>query len=309
MLKRTRQILAALFFAGITLLLLDVSGTLFHYLSWMPKVQLLPALLAANLAVVGVILALTLLLGRIYCSVICPLGVMQDLAARLNRKRNPYSLSPALWWLRLTALCVFVLLIVTGLTGVAALIAPYSSANSAFKSVRHRLMLDASYTYRFGDWQLSLKERLQATYRTGDMNEYQNPRTALTLKSRLKVQYKGLRRLTPYAYLELRNTLNAPVISAYYNESTGEYFTSEGSLTGDAGWFLEGFSGAYVNRVRGCLGAEYRLDRRSRLEAYLLLDRISDKQVDANAEGTKLKSYTRETGFVGWINIGYSYSF
>ena len=49
MLKRTRQILAALFFAGITLLLLDVSGTLFHYLSWMPKVQLLPALLAANL--------------------------------------------------------------------------------------------------------------------------------------------------------------------------------------------------------------------------------------------------------------------
>ena len=190
-----------------------------------------------------------------------------------------------------------------------ALIAPYSSANSAFKSVRHRLMLDASYTYRFGDWQLSLKERLQATYRTGDMNEYQNPRTALTLKSRLKVQYRGLRRLTPYAYLELRNTLNSPVISAYYNESTGEYFTSEGSLTGDAGWFLEGFSGAYVNRVRGCLGAEYRLDRRSRLEAYLLLDRVSDKQVDANAEGTKLKSYTREQGFVGQLCLGYSYSF
>ena len=190
-----------------------------------------------------------------------------------------------------------------------ALIAPYSNSNSAFKSVRHRLMLDVSYGYRFGDWQLSLKERLQATYRTGDMNEYQNPRTALTLKSRLKLQYKGLRRLTPYAYLELRNTLNAPVISAYYNESTDEYFTSDGSLTGDAGWFLTGFNGIYVNRVRGCLGAEYRLDRRSRIEAYLLLDHVNNKEVDANAEGTKLKSYTREQGFVGQLCLGYSYSF
>ena len=190
-----------------------------------------------------------------------------------------------------------------------ALIAPYSSKNSAFKSVRHRLMFDASYTYRLGDWQVSLKERLQATYRTGDMNEYQKPRTAFTLKSRLKVQYKGLRRLTPYAYAELRNTLNAPVISALYNESTGEYFTEEGSLSGEAGWFLEGFNGIYVNRVRGCIGAEYRIDRRNRLEAYLLLDHISDKVVDANAEGTKLKSYTREQGFIGQFCLGYSYSF
>lgn len=190
-----------------------------------------------------------------------------------------------------------------------ALIAPYSSSNSAFKSVRHRLMLDASYSYRLGDWQLSLKERLQATYRTGDMNEYQNPRTALTLKSRLKLQYKGLRRLTPYAYLELRNTLNAPVISALYNATTNEYMTEAGSISGEAGWFLEGFSGMYINRVRGCLGAEYRLDRRSRIEAYLLLDRISDKVVDANAEGTKLKSYTLEQGFVGQFCLGYSYAF
>lgn len=127
MLKRTRQILAALFFAGITLLLLDVSGRLFHYLSWMPKVQLLPALLAANLAVVGAILVLTLLLGRLYCSVICPLGVMQDLLARLNRKRNPYCYSRAVWWLRIAVLIFFTLLTVAGLTGIAALIAPYST--------------------------------------------------------------------------------------------------------------------------------------------------------------------------------------
>lgn len=188
-----------------------------------------------------------------------------------------------------------------------AMINPYSSSDGAFKSSRHRLMLDATGGLRFGDWRLSLRERFQATYRSGDMNEYQNPRTALTLKSRLKLSYKGLRRLEPYAYVELRNTLNAPVISASYDGTN--YLTSALSQYGEAGWFIDSWSGMYVNRVRGSIGFEYRLSKASRIDISLLADRIVDKVVDANAEGTKLKSYTRETGFVGWINIGYSYSF
>lgn len=188
-----------------------------------------------------------------------------------------------------------------------AMINPYSSSDGAFKSSRHRLMLDATGSLRFGDWRLSLRERFQATYRSGDMNEYQNPRTALTLKSRLKLSYKGLRRLEPYAYVELRNTLNAPVISASYDGTN--YLTSALSQYGEAGWFIDSWTGMYVNRVRGSLGFEYRLSKASRIDISLLADRIVDKVVDANAEGTKLKSYTRETGFMGWINIGYSYSF
>lgn len=187
-----------------------------------------------------------------------------------------------------------------------AMINPYSS-NSAFKSSRHRLMLDATGSLRFGDWRLSLRERFQATYRSGDMNEYQNPRTALTLKSRLKLSYKGLRRIEPYAYVELRNTLNAPVISASYDGTN--YLTGALSQYGEAGWFIDSWSGVYVNRVRGSVGFDYRLSKASSIDVSLMADRIMDKVVDANAEGTKLKSYTRETGFVGWINIGYSYSF
>lgn len=188
-----------------------------------------------------------------------------------------------------------------------AMINPYSSSNSAFKSSRHRLMLDATGSLRFGDWRLSLRERFQATYRSGDMNEYQNPRTALTLKSRLKLSYKGLRRIEPYAYVELRNTLNAPVISASYDGTN--YLTSALSQYGDAGWFIDSWTGVYINRVRGSVGFDYRLSKASSIDVSLMADRIMDKVVDANAEGTKLKSYTRETGFVGWINIGYSYSF
>ena len=129
MLKQIRQLFAALFFTGITLLLLDVSGRLHHYLSWMPKVQLLPALLAANFAIVAAIIVLTLLLGRIYCSVICPLGVMQDLFARMGRhaRHNRYKYSKAMWGLRVCVLIVFTVLMVAGITGIAALIAPYST--------------------------------------------------------------------------------------------------------------------------------------------------------------------------------------
>lgn len=128
-LKRIRQVLGAIFFVGITLLLLDVSGSLHRHLAWMPKIQLISALLAANFVVVGVIALLTLLFGRIYCSVICPLGVMQDLVARVGRrgKRNPYSYSRPLTWLRLAMLVLFVVLTVLGLTAISGLIAPYST--------------------------------------------------------------------------------------------------------------------------------------------------------------------------------------
>ena len=188
-----------------------------------------------------------------------------------------------------------------------AMINPYSSSNNAFKNSRHRFMLDVTGGIHFGNWRLSLKERFQATYRSGDMNEYQNPRTALILKSRLKLQYKGMRRLEPYASFELRNTLNAPVIVAYYNGTN--YITDTYTTEGDAGWFLDGFSNIFVNRLRGSIGAEYRLTKRSSLDISLMADYVMDNIVDANSEGTKLKSYTHETGFVGWLTAGYRYSF
>lgn len=187
-----------------------------------------------------------------------------------------------------------------------ALINPYSSSNSTFKSSRHRLMLDATYGIRLGNWRLSLKERVQGTYRTGDMNTYQQPRLALALKSRFKVQYKNLQRWEPYAYLEIRNTLNSYAVSAYYDGSA--YLTASGAQYGDEGWFISGRS-AYINRLRGCMGASYRIDKRSTIDFSLLADYNIEKVIDANAEGTKLKSYTRQTGFDGWVALGYTYAF
>jgi len=127
MLKRIRTILAAVVFILITLLFLDFTGTAHHWLSWMAKVQFLPAVLALNVGVIVVLIALTLIFGRIYCSVICPLGVFQDLLARFHRKKNKYSYSKEVRWLRYPVLVVFVIALVVGVGSFFQLLAPYSS--------------------------------------------------------------------------------------------------------------------------------------------------------------------------------------
>ncbi len=129
MLRIIRMILGILMLAAITFLFVDVSGFAAEHLHWLTHIQILPAFMAGNFIVVSVIVLLTLLFGRIYCSVICPMGLLQDLFGRLGfRARNRrYSYSPAKTVLRLVVLFVFILAMVVGLGSVVALLAPYSS--------------------------------------------------------------------------------------------------------------------------------------------------------------------------------------
>ena len=76
MLKPIRRVLAVLFWLGITILFLDFTGTVQPILGWMAKLQFLPSVMALNWISIAIVLVLTLVLGRIYCSVICPLGVL-----------------------------------------------------------------------------------------------------------------------------------------------------------------------------------------------------------------------------------------
>ena len=132
MLRKIRIILAAIFFVGVTLLFLDFTGTLHAWLGWMAKVQFLPAVLAMNFVVVAALLLLTLLFGRVYCSVICPLGVMQDVISWIHGKtkkknRFRFSYSPAKKLLRYAVLVLFIAGLVFGAHSIAILIAPYSA--------------------------------------------------------------------------------------------------------------------------------------------------------------------------------------
>ena len=65
-------------FLLINLLFLGVGWGVTQHLAWVAKIQFLPALLALNFAVLAGLIILTLIFGRLYCSVICPLGIMQE---------------------------------------------------------------------------------------------------------------------------------------------------------------------------------------------------------------------------------------
>ena len=131
MLRKIRIVVAALFFTLITLLFLDFTGALHTWFGWMAKIQLLPAVLALNVAVIVGLAILTLLFGRVYCSVICPLGVFQDIVSWISGKRkgkkNRFSFKKEIKWLRYGMLVLFVVLLVLGLNAIALLIAPYSA--------------------------------------------------------------------------------------------------------------------------------------------------------------------------------------
>ena len=131
MLRRIRVILAVLFFLAVTGLFLDFTGTIHAWLGWTAKIQFLPAVLALNVGVVLFLVVLTLILGRVYCSVICPLGVMQDiiswLSGRRKKKRFRFSYSPEVKWSRYGVLAVFIVALLAGIGSLVALFAPYSS--------------------------------------------------------------------------------------------------------------------------------------------------------------------------------------
>jgi len=135
MLRTIRIILAALFLVGITLLFVGIG---LDWWGWMAKLQFLPACLALNAAVIAGVLVLSLVLGRIYCSVICPLGVFQDVVIRIRRIVNPkhhFGWHCEWKWLRYAVLAVFLIALIAGVQVIVALLAPYSAYGRMVRAV------------------------------------------------------------------------------------------------------------------------------------------------------------------------------
>ena len=162
MLKRIRIALAGVFFIGITLLLAGIGR---QWFGWMAKLQFLPACLALNVTVIVALVLLTFVCGRIYCSVICPLGVWQDVVLRIRRSigkqqmksfarraarakaagkpvpklkhrlGKTFGYKPEHKILRYAVWAVFVLCLVLGIQVLVALIAPYSAYGRIVTSI------------------------------------------------------------------------------------------------------------------------------------------------------------------------------
>ncbi len=128
MLRRIRITFATLFFIAALAIFLDFSGTIHTYLSWVAKVQIMPAILSINIVVIAILALLTLVFGRAYCSVICPLGITQDIISHIagRKKKNRFTPSKARNILRYSILAIYAIACIAGVGIVTALLDPYA---------------------------------------------------------------------------------------------------------------------------------------------------------------------------------------
>lgn len=131
--------LAALCFVCITLLFVGIGH---DWWGWLARLQMLPAVTRligsatlGNIAVVLGILLITWLFGRIYCSVLCPLGVFQDIVfwirRNLGRKVKPlrkrFNFNRERRWVRYPMAALYIACLIVDVQLLTALLGPYSA--------------------------------------------------------------------------------------------------------------------------------------------------------------------------------------
>jgi polyferredoxin len=140
MLRKIRTAVAIAVIAILTFGFLDFSGILND--PWLQKIQFGPALLSLSVVTLVCLIAATLIFGRLYCSVVCPLGIFQDFFNWLSKKidkRKKYFYKPENPWLRWGVLAVLVVAWLCGFTFLVGLVEPYSAygrmADELFKPI------------------------------------------------------------------------------------------------------------------------------------------------------------------------------
>lgn len=128
MLKKLRITLAVIMILLVTALFIGAGYGISQWIGWAAKIQFLPAVLSLSLIAVAIIVV-ALLFGRIYCSIVCPLGVMQDIYSWLGGKikKNRFSYVKEHKWLRYTVCAIFVVCLIFGFTPVITLLEPYGN--------------------------------------------------------------------------------------------------------------------------------------------------------------------------------------
>ncbi len=142
-LKKTRVVLALLFFSFTFFSFIDIYELLPERItSSILFLQFVPSILkfaqAVSLATIGfiVVILLTVVFGRIYCSAICPLGILQDVFTYIARKRSKKKVflkfKKAYPLVRYSLLVLAVVSFLAGISLVVNLLDPYSNAGRIF---------------------------------------------------------------------------------------------------------------------------------------------------------------------------------
>ncbi len=138
LLRKIRIVVSLIFFITTTFLLIDIYGTLspsisnkIIFLQFVPSVLKFITIFSVTAVGFLIILVVTVLFGRVYCSTICPLGVFQDVVnwisgkiKRRNKRRFDFLREQKL--LRNVLLAIPIVVFLFGSTLAINLLDPYS---------------------------------------------------------------------------------------------------------------------------------------------------------------------------------------
>ena len=119
------------------------------FLQFIPSLLILKKLF--TVAGIGfiIIIALNSIWGRVYCSFLCPLGILQDVISFISKKvrrlkRYKYAYRKPLSWLRYSLLGIFIIGLFSGLTVIVSLLDPYSIFGRIFSGLFRPVVVEGN---------------------------------------------------------------------------------------------------------------------------------------------------------------------
>ena len=154
--------------------------------------------------------------------------------------------------------------------------------------IKHRINLGVIGKLSVGRFDLSLRERVRLVVRSYPTDRYTTPDPFVTLRTRLKADYRNKSRWKPYAYAELYTTLNAP--AAVDNRLTDAVARDN-----------------YINRLRLCVGSTMKINDHNSMDFYYMthFNRSFSAKYDDASGALNARSLKRVTAHV----IGVDYKF
>src|ERR1035437_6634628 len=153
-LRKIRIGVSLLFFILFTVIYLDLSGLSVQKLSnYVTYLQFIPSILKflsiISISATGfiIVIALTFLFGRIYCSSICPMGTLQDIISFISRKLNKkkyFRLKKRYKILRYSLLAGAVIALFSGSVILINLLDPFSNTGKIFTNLFRSILILAN---------------------------------------------------------------------------------------------------------------------------------------------------------------------
>lgn len=150
--------------------------------------------------------------------------------------------------------------------------------------LRHRLSVSLTGVLPLEGWKLSLRERLVLDSRT----DHPDPRTTaadyLKLRHRVRADWSPAgRKVAPYAFAELTQTLNEP--SSPWRDETGRPF----------------YRGQYLHRVRAEMGCKWTVNKRHALSFFYRLDTTWNRNL--NIDGQNIVTLQWEKTYANCVGL------